>query len=223
MVGSEQETHDLSLGNEPDPDKHIKFLVEVLSKNEGATIDRLIITLIPRSTLINFNAWYHDNLQDADWLDELVNLYASFDIQQLPDGHYRRTDRNCQPFLYSEPGITETRMHPNGYFEIRSYQTAGGHGNQAIFDEDGKLLTENDGINAGSADKAAPFPHFINHGNFDVKPYIWALQLDGSPSNQDSTTLTAPIMHEGDFLWKYLNVRPSRGNTKPVLADGATP
>jgi hypothetical protein len=219
--GTEQTSHDLSLGSEPDTNEHSKFLVQVLPTNGGDTIDRLIITVVPRTTKTKFDNWYATEKADLTWLAELVNLFASFDNTPLADGHYRRPDRNFNPWLYSEPGPHNTRMHPDSYFEARSYQTAGGHGHQMNFDKDGVLLKS--GVSAGSADKAAPFPHWYDHGNMDVKPFIWALQLDGNPADQDTATLTAPTMHEGAYLMKYSECRPTIANNKPILADGATP
>ncbi len=219
--GTAQNTHSLSLGSEPSDNEHRPYYVEVLSKTGGDTIDRLIITLVPRSTKTKFDAWHLAEKADLTWLGQLVNLFASFDKTPLPDGHYRRPDRNFQPWLYSEPGGHNTRMHPDSYFEARSYQTSGGHGHQMNFDQDGELLKS--GISAGSADKAAPFPHWIDHGSMDVKPFVWALQLDGTPADQDGTTLTEPIMHEGANFKKYSECRPTIANNKPILADGATP
>lgn len=218
--GTEQNSHELSLGNEPEDNMHVHFYVEVLPKNGTATIDRLIITVVPRSTKTKFDTWYATEKADLGWLGELVNLFASFNTTPL-DGHYRRPDRNFNPFLYSEPGAHNTRMHPNSYFEARSYQTAGEHGHQMNFNENGVLLRS--GVSAGSADRAAPFPHWYDHGKKDVEPFIWALQLDGTPADQDSTTLTKPIMHEGAYLKKYSECRPTIANDKPILADGATP
>jgi hypothetical protein len=221
--GTEQTSHDLSLGSEPGTNSHRHFYIEILPKDGNATIDRLIITLVPRSTKTNFDTWYVAEKADLSWLDELVNLFAGFNTTALPDGHYQRPDRNFDPWLYSEPGAINTRLHPDAYFEARSYQTAGQHGHQMNFDQNGVLLRANAGISAGSADKAAPFPHWIDHRTMDLKPFIWALQLDGSPSDQDSTTLTAPIMHEGAYCAKYYECRPTIANGKPILPDGAIP
>ena len=222
--GTAQSSPELSLGNEPGDDSHRHYYVEVQPKNGGDTIDRLIITLVPRSTKSRFDSWYTTENVDLVWLGELVNLFYSISIVPLPDGYMRRPCRNFNPFLYAVPSATNTRMHPDAYYETRSYATPGGHAHQMCFDDSGILLQV--GVSAGSADKAAAFPQNFNpflHVEADVKPFIWALQLDGTPADQQTTTLSAPIMHEGAYLKKYAECRPAIANSKPILADGATP
>lgn len=224
--GAEQTSHELSLGSEPGEDAHRHFYIQVLPKNGGDTIDRLIITLVPRSTKTNFDNWYTTEKADLSWLGELVNLFSSFSTTLQPNGYYRRPDRNFNPFLYSIPSNYNSRMHPNAYFEARSYATPGGHAHQMCFNAAGGLLKSDAGVSAGSADKAAAFPMGWwpwDHVNADVKPFIWALQLDGTPADQETTTLSAPIMHEGANLKKYSECRPTIANDKPILPDGATP
>ncbi len=224
--GTEQTSHELSLGSEPGEDAHRHYYIQVLPKNGGDTIDRLIITLVPRSTKTSFDNWYTTEKADLAWLGELVNLFSSFSTTLQPSGYYRRPDRNFYPFLYSIPGDYDGRMHPNAYFEARSYATPGGHAHQMCFNAGGGLLKSDAGVSAGSADKAAAFPMNLDwrlHVNADVKPFIWALQLDGTPADQQTTTLSAPIMHEGANLKKYSECRPAIANGKPILTDGATP
>ena len=225
--GSEQTNHDLLLGNEPSDDSHRHFYIQVLPKTGGATIDRLIITVIPRSTKTNFDNWYATEKVDTAWLAELPNLFASITTTPGPDGFLPRPDRNFNPFLYSVPHEIDTKMHPNAYFEARSFPTAGGHAHQMCFNAGGGLLKADAGVSAGSADKAAALPFNplspTAHLNADVKPFVWALQLDGSPCDRDFTNLDAPIMHEGANLKKYAECRPTIANGKPILANGATP
>ncbi len=222
--GTEQDSHELSLGSEPGEDAHRRYYIEILPKNGGDTIDRLVITLIPRSTKTSFDNWYTTEKADLAWLGELVNLFSSFSTILQPNGYYRRPDRNFNPFLYAVPGDSNTRMHPDAYFEARSFATAGGHAHQMCFKADGTLLRF--GVSAGSADKAAAFPQNLNpflHLDADVKPFVWALQLDGTPADRQGTTLSAPIMHEGVNLKKYSECRPAIANGKTILVDGAMP
>jgi hypothetical protein len=222
--GTAQTSHELSLGSEPSDDSHRHYYIEVQPKSGGDTIDRLIITLVPRSTKSRFDSWYTTEKADLAWLGELVNLFYSISTVPLPDGYMRRPCRNFNPFLYAVPSATNTRMHPDAYYETRSYATRGGHAHQMCFDDSGILLQS--GVSAGSADKAAAFPQNINpylHVDADVKPFVWALQLDGTPADQQTTTLSAPIMHEGAYLKKYSECRPTIANSKPILADGVTP
>lgn len=43
---------------------------------------------------------------------------------------------------------------------------------------------------------------FLSHIYADVVPFMWALQLDGNPCDQNTTTLTMPMLHEGAFIKK---------------------
>ena len=115
-------------------------------------------------------------------------------------------------------------MHPDSYYEMRSEKTEGNHGHQACYN-DNRLIIRS-GITPGSADKAAAFPSQIdalNHVKEDVRPWMWALHLDGNPCAQNVTTLTRPIMHEGVYLKRYMEHRPAFPNDKPELQPGEAP
>ena len=78
-------------------------------------------------------------------------------------------------------------------------------------------------MSAGSADKEAPFPSNLNpnlHVYADVKPFIWAAQLDGNPVEEDFTTMTAPLLHEGANLLRYFDRRPAIANGLDDLSPG---
>ncbi len=218
-----QTSNIFSIESEPGEDTQRKYLIEVLPINGVEAFDRLTITTVPRSTKTKFDIWYTTEIKDLSWLRELVNLFASFDTTPIPPGGgFRRPDRNCKLLLYYEPSTQDTRMHPDSYFESRSYQTLGHHGHQMNFYKDGVLLRT--GVSAGSADKSAPFPHWIDHIAMDVTPFVWAIQLDGTPANQNFKTLSAPIItDEGAYFKKYSKCRPTIANSKAILPDGGKP
>ena len=84
------------------------------------------------------------------------------------------------------------------------------------------------GVSAGTADKAAAFyiPDNLDidsHVNADVKPFVWAMQMDGNPCNQQFKSLTIPMLHEGAFIKKYVECRPVEPNAKAKFIPGSVP
>jgi hypothetical protein len=103
----------------------------------------------------------------------------------------------------------------------RSEKTANGHGHQAIYSQNAIIIRS--GVSASSADREAPFPSNLNpflHVNADVKPFIWAAQLDGNPVEENGTTMTAPLIHEGANLQRYFDRRPAIANGLDDLSPG---
>jgi hypothetical protein len=69
---------------------------------------------------------------------------------------------------------------------------------------------------------------WFGHRDKDVKPFVWAAQLDGNPVDGEQgfdyyLNLTAPIMYEGSHLDTYMHWRPATANAKPILPSGACP
>ncbi len=232
--GSEQAAHEADYGNEPAEDKHRHLFVEVLSKSGGDTVDRLIITVVPRSTKTKWDAWYPTEKADMSWLAELPPMFSWIEITVGPDGFLPRPDRNFNPFLYAVPHAIDLFYHPGAAYEMRSYATPNNHGGQVCYDSSGHIITS--GMSSGSADREAPAPAQLNgtkHRDADVKPFIWAAQLDGNPVEGIEgnliqgilpyTNMTAPMLYKGDYINKYLEVRPPVPNNKPMLTPGAMP
>lgn len=218
--GAWQEDHELVLGSEPDSDKIRHFNIEVKFEDDTQPNDFLIITVIPSSTQTNFNQWYTDESNDTDWLEELPALYNSITLDHGDPDDPEPVGCN----LWKNPKSKNTFYHPDGYFEMRSEKTSGGHGHQAFYSDTGGLIRS--GISAGSADKEAAFPMQLNpflHVNADVKPFLWAAQMDGNPVQENGTTMTEPILHEGIYLGRYFEVRPAIANDKPELAPDNCP
>ena len=222
--GVVQTSHEIGFGNKPNKDLHTKVLVEVLPKNGGPTLDRLIITIIPAETKTKFDNWYAAESTAAGkaWFAECPRMPTSLEIAPLLP-----PDRLFSPRIWRDPSTLETEIHPDAYFEMRAKITPGGHGHQVNFTDKGTLILK--GVSAGSADKYAPIPEGwqnpLGHLDNDVIPYVWALQLDGNPCNQtaDLTHLTLPMLHEGAFITKYLICRPPEPNAKPSFTPEGTP
>ncbi len=228
--GVEQTSHDADYGSESAEDKHHHLFVEVLSKSGGITVDRLIITVVPRSTKTKWDAWYVAEKADLAWLAALPPMFSSIETTVGTDGYLPRPDRNFNPYLYGVPHSVNTFYHPGASYEMRGLPTGNKNGHQVCYNPSGILLDS--GVKAGSADKVMPWAPPIQwdtdgHKNADVKPFVWAAQLDGNPAEGGGTPeyidLSAPLLYEGGCIKQYLEVRPPVPNTKPRLTPGATP
>ena len=99
---------------------------------------------------------------------------------------------------------------------MRSKPVSGWHGHQAMYDDQGQLITAP--IAAGTADLFAPYNSIdwpypdADHREQDVYPFIRALQLDGNPVHPKNkkfpTDLTRPCIYVGSNTDKYIEKRP---------------
>ena len=209
--------HELNFVLEPQDNEIRFFKIEVLPKDGDQVLDRLIITVVPRSTKSAFDAWKSAN-RDTGWLAELPPLYSSLEAGQDPD-------ESCNPRIWESVSDTDSYYHPAAQFAMRSEETQNGHGHQACYDGSRSLIRA--GVSAGTADKAhtSNLTGSDSHKNQDVLPFIWALQLDGNPVEGDflNLDLTQPIAHEGAFSSEYLSLRPPIANSAPELQPGTCP
>ena len=112
------------------------------------------------------------------------------------------------------------QFHPGGVFEMRSLTTTHGHGHQAVYGTDRRLIREGPG--RGSADKSAPgYPGFgiLRHVSWDVRPFVWAAQLDGNPVNPKLfyEDLDARLIRAGEHIDRYFSVRPALVGVTPEV------
>ena len=110
--------------------------------------------------------------------------------------------------------------HHTAVHEMRSQKTTGGHGNQACYTKDGKIIES--GVEAGTADFNGPGWGQYNgaHVDNDVNPFVRALQLDGNPCKKiyKGSRLDHPMMYQGTNINSYLHCRPpSKGVLNPVI------
>lgn len=231
--GAEQSSHELNYGGEAADDEHQHFFVEVLSKSGGETIDRLIITVIPRSTKTAFDTWYAAESGDKGWLQFLPSLY-----KQLGVGNSDPEPASCSPQKWNTPSpLNGSFYHPGSAFEMRSLPAYRSpydpsfsllYGHQACYDDKGSLVRN--GVGAGSADREVPLTSggsATGHRDKDVRPFIRAAQIDGNPVQANShfapTNLDHPMLYKGGYISHYLEVRPTFANAKPELAPGTCP
>ena len=218
----------VNYGGEPSSSTCTAIFVEALSKSDDTPLDCLIVTVVPLLTKSNFDSWYSGSKADMDWLKDLPALYSALgSANSNPEPPH-----NGRPQWHA-PEIKQVFYHPGASYEMRSYMRLHGYlienlnyGHQACYDEFGVLISS--GVSGGSADREIPFPSggtVLGHLNKDVKPYIWGAQLDGNPvqGNWINTNMTRPMLYEGGFLDKYLEVRPAIANAKPQLSPGIAP
>ena len=174
---------------------------------DATVLDRLIVVIYDEDTDTEYTTWTTNNAAPPGWLGELPAVHGSLG----PD--------NSDP----EPGAPgqwggvnglNNNYHYSAAFEMRSVETAGGHGHQTCYDGDGNLI-EDDGAgdqsraSCGTADAQHwsdvlwPPTHFTD----DVQPFIRAAQLDGNPVDGVGA-LNNPLIRWGPNLQAYLNRRP---------------
>ena len=105
-----------------------------------------------------------------------------------------------------------SHLHPGGAYEMRSRAVGDGFGHQAVYDAQGNLIRT--GLGAASADRATPRLlglGFLKHRDSDVRPFVWAAQLDGNPVNPLwlFRDLDAALVYLGPHLQDYMGVRPA--------------
>jgi hypothetical protein len=227
--GAWQDDHELNLGNIPGTHKMSRFNIEVSLRGGTHVSDRLIVTVVPDATLQAFTTWYDAEVDDMEWLAELPALYSSI-IANANGNPVFPEPEGCNFWRYVDH--CDNFYHPGAFFEMRSRATSGGHAHQAAYYEgsNGVAVLIRGGISAGTADRASavylggpwnPNPHL----DADVRPFLWAAQLDGNPVEATFTWtgLTERILQEGAYLAQYLEVRPVIANEDPELESGNCP
>jgi hypothetical protein len=180
--------------------------------------DEFSLIVLPASTREHFSSWYEHEGADLAWLSLLPPVYSS-----LGPGLSNPEPRNCATQYWENVHKLDSNFHPGGAYEMRSRPVGEGHGHQAVYDSAGRLIQ--DGPGAGSADKGAPiFWAFglIKHRDRDVRPYIWAAQLDGNPVNPTwlFRNLDRPLLRHGENIKRYQSVRPALWGRSPEVAAG---
>ena len=170
--------------------------------------DTIAIILVPKQTEDEFKRWYAREAQDTSWFAELPCLPPTF--QSSINAGWEKS-----------PGSEMNNYHPGAKNDRRSPRTPTGHGHQATYDENAKLIvsancpmTIPDGvtcISAGTADKVSPTTSKIQHKENDVIPFVWAAQLDSNPLETIflGLDLSAPPIRFGEHLSQYFQIRPT--------------
>jgi hypothetical protein len=166
----------------------------------------------------SFTIWGNiEQNRDRTWVQKLPAPYESLN-ELSSNSQYNNVQFPNGKWNPSTQVDKTSYMHHDAVYETRSYAVEGGHGHQATYDNNGNLIRN--GIAAGSADFVAPegLSGKQNHKQFDVIPFIQAVQMDGNPcyprfvtiiSSLIPTHFTRPCLYQGENLNLYFNYRPA--------------
>ena len=190
---------------------HKEFENALVSSNPICS-DKMILVAVSQRRKNDFDSWYEGEL-DLSWTKDFPSVYKSL------AGPFKNKDPEPSPEegcdLWGELKRLDPEkdfIHPGAVWDYRSKKTGNGHGNQATYDINGDIIPT--GLGAGTADKSNLDCNKLTHLAIDFNPYEWAAQLDGNPV-QISVSLsnfTRRLLHQGDHLTKYLDVRPVSGS-----------
>jgi hypothetical protein len=202
---------------EPKEDRVTIYVIRVRRPPDQRS-DEFTLILLPVGTREHFLSWYEHERTDLEWLSLLPPVYSA-----LGPGQSNPEPANCTTRYWENVHRLDSNFHPGGAYEMRS-RPIESHGHQAVYDSAGRLIREGPG--AGSADKGAPvFWTFglIKHRDRDVRPYIWAAQLDGNPVNPTwlFRNLDSPLLRTGENIRRYQSVRPALWGKSPEVTAGA--
>ena len=207
----------LQLRKVPKADGAIVYRIGVHRLGEERS-DVFSVIVLAAGTRQLFSSWYESERNDMAWLSLLPPVYST-----LGPGMSDPEPKNCATRYWEGVHALDSRFHPGGTYEMRS-RPVEGHGHQAVYDSSGHLIATGPG--AGSADKGAPMIWkfgLIKHRDRDVRPYVWAAQLDGNPVNATWVfrDLDVPLVREGEHIRQYQSVRPALWGQSPEIAAGA--
>jgi YD repeat-containing protein len=179
------------------------------------------------TTRQHFDEWLRAERADTAWLQSLPPVYS-----RLLPGNRNPEPEDCHPRRWPVLRPMKSNFHPGAAWEMRSTIQADGSGHQATYDAQGNLIRTGAGV--GTADRASPRPYqllrLLAHRNRDVKPFVWAAQLDGNPVQPALlySGIDRPITRMGEHIADYLRVRPpfpsARREIEPgVCIDGVAP
>ena len=183
-------------------------------------VDHLIVVIYASNTEDEYSGtggWIANNPINPAWLAELPAVHSSL-------GAGNSDPEPGAPDQWEDVDPINNNYHYAATFEIRSIETAGGHGHQACY-VDGDLV-EDDGngdqteerlASSGTADFEHPsdFVFPPTHFSEDVQPFIRAAQLDGNPVD-GAFNLNHPLIRLGSNLQSYYDRRPPHtGNQVP--------
>ena len=207
VVNSSVRSSPVSIGGCPDMLYPIEWIVELRLIGSSEPLDTLVICI--------FNPGEDSGF--TDWRTKYSSVAWTSALPAPP-----RTIPSSETSSWYAPGTPGSYMHHDAVHDIRSKPVAGGHGHQATYGSDGLIIT-NGTIAAGTADYVSPESMWDGtqqaHREQDVKPYIWALHLDGNPGKPDNLTgmmtgsvpsrLSRPCIFQGTQINRYIQLRPS--------------
>jgi hypothetical protein len=204
----------LEYGAKPEEFHPTIFHVELLHKEDGATLDRMWVVINAKDSKDNFDRWYGVNSTNTSWTVSLPKPYAHISFSTNLFGIVSAIDPEpAEPNQWGNPESLTSwfrprYLHHDAEWEMRSKADANKHGNQACYDAHGAIIRY--GLAAGTADYVVgDVGHARSHVREDVDPYLHALHLDGNPG--DTTTMnnvSRPCLYQGNNLDKYIERRP---------------
>ena len=191
-----------------------KDFINVLVDGKPICSDEMILVAVPQSTKDEFDKWYSENA-DLSWTKDLPAVYSKLggEVGMFNDPEPPPEEGRCDlwgGFTQLDP--EKNFIHPGASFDYRSNIVGDCYGHQATYNRFGILIKN--GLGAGSADKFNPFRCPLGHLEEDFIPYVLAAQLDGNPVKPTffPDNLNRRLLHQGDYLNKYLEVRPFNPN-----------
>ena len=205
----------------PDVDDIITYNVEVSHQQYSHLSDRFILVIYPVETATEYRDWVSTNAADPAWADDLPRVYKALWPDNTDPGPEPDPEPDtCDNWETPDDLAADYHYHPGAAYEMRTEALEGEgqtQGNQATYDSSGKLITT--GLGAGTADRVSPSTDRSDHRDVDVKPFIWAAQLDGNPVEGTTVVfldipenLTHPLMYHGEKLDEYLERRPIKAS-----------
>ena len=192
-----------------------------LKTNVDIIFDRLWVVVNSTKTEKRYSQWYIAQ-SSTNWMIGLPRPHKNIVLTTnlLTSAVSPIDPEPGAPDKWAAPHAVSTYLHHDAAYEMRSHPVAGGYGHQAMYCASGKLLVEP--IAAGSADLFAPYnadgtaQKNTNHRNYDVYPFIRALQLDGNPVQKVGTivgidapqNLDRPAIFKGLNINRYVERRP---------------
>ena len=215
-------------GTEPGTNEIEDLAIEVNCKDTSIVMDRLILVIVPDSTVQEHNTWYSQWSTDTAWWAELPAAYATLGSGNSDPEPPPPICTPVEQFWENDIiSLANNFYHPGAAVQIRSEEVdlpGINPGHQVTYSAIGVLITS--GVAAGSADRSHytnAIPFGTSHRILDVLPFVRAAQLDGNPVDVNDLAplnFNRPMMHEGTHLQQYLQVRPPIPNAKPLLAPG---
>ena len=182
------------------------YYIELCNKNSSHILDQLWIVVINRLTKSLFNNWVDYENKKGAWIHRLPRPTSKLNFDR--ENFDPEPDSEGNPSDWNPPFLSNSWLHHDSKYEMRSHYVSGGHGNQACYDELGNIVLKT--IAGGTADYSyAAWWNVVLHVKDDVNPFIWALLADGNPCRVDfMNSINRPCLYQGSNLNRYLEYRP---------------
>jgi len=208
----------LNPGVEPSDLEPTIFRVKMLqASNPNIVWDQIFIVVNNHSTKTLFDDWYTRFSVETNWLAELPAAYSTLgqNNSDPEPGHFLGPQQWTEGTWYP-PATPPRYYHHTASFDMRSIPIFG-HGHQACYNGNGHIILT--GVCAGSADWGPAAT--LKHLQYDVKPFIRALNLDGNPckgADWFCSELDHAIIFKGANVDSYFYCRPAVPNSKALLS-----